>query len=114
MNDITTTPAAEPSAPEHFATPPVDVFENDEGFLVVTDLPGVRPDEVQLNFHHGDLTLEAIRTDEGSRTKYRRVLRFEGDVDADHIAADFAHGSLSIRLPKGERARPRQIPIHAG
>ncbi len=94
-------------APQTYVTPSVDVFEKDDSFLVVCDLPGVRRESLKLDFQEGLLSLEASRP----ASTYRRVLRFDADLDVDAISAQFENGTLRVHVPKGERARPRRIPI---
>lgn len=124
-NPESTTPARR-SAPEAsdapWLTPPVDIFENDDEYRVVADLPGVSQDEVQLDLERGALTLVARRS--GAREgqvlavgrrqgDFRRVFRIPEEVDAARVEAHFDQGVLEVRLPKAERVKPRRIAINA-
>ncbi len=94
-------------------TPPVDVYENDEEILVIADVPGVAPDRVSVRFENETLTLEAERTDFGD-VRYERTFRVPPGVDINAVSAEAKHGTVVIHLPKGDRARARQIPVRTG
>ena len=98
-----------------WATPPVDVFENDEAFLVRADLPGVTSDGIDVRFEQDSLRIEAKRDAAEPSWSYdfRRAFKLSG-IDQDRITAEMKDGVLSLTLPKAASARPRQIPVHAG
>jgi len=101
-----------------WATPPVDVFENEEAFLVKADLPGVAANDVSVRFEQETLRIEAQRTvTEGTDSAwdfdFRRAFKLSG-IDQDNIAAELKDGVLSLTLPKAQSVRPREIPIVAG
>lgn len=111
MSETSVTPS-EPSAPElprvHAL---VDVFENDEHFLVRADVPGVAKDDVEISFHEGELSFEATRKRGESGFIYRRALAFGDDVDPDSISAKLDDGVLELTLGKAEAHKPRRIAI---
>jgi HSP20 family protein len=90
----------------YWATPPVDVLENDQELLLLADLPGVKKEDVKLSFEDGQLKLEAQA---GDRT-YKRTFEAKVELDADKITAEMKHGVLSLHLPKAEK-KVRQIAI---
>lgn len=100
-----------------WATPPVDVYENDEAFLVRADLPGVTSENVDVRFEQGNLRIEAKRPANGASTApsfdFRRAFKLTG-IDETRITAEMKDGVLSLTLPKAESLRPRQIPVNAG
>ena len=98
-----------------WATPPVDVFENDDAFLVRTDLPGVTRDGVDIRFEQDTLRIEATRdlADAGWNYDFRRAFKLSG-IDESKISAEMKEGVLSLTLPKAERVKPRQIPVSVG
>ena len=103
--------------------PPADVVETDDDVRVFVDLPGVDPQSVEVTLAGNMLTLQgeksAFQTDENdqmhtherSAGKFSRSIPMPAPVDADAVHADTVNGVLHVRLPKTERARPRQIPI---
>jgi HSP20 family molecular chaperone IbpA len=94
-------------------TPPVDVYENSDEVLIVADVPGVAPDRVSVKFENEKLTLEAERTDIGD-VRYERTFHVPPGVDIHQVTAEAKHGTVVIHLPKGERAKARQIPVRTG
>lgn len=101
--------------------PNVDIQEDDKGYYLALDLPGVNPDEVEVTAHHGVLTVSGKREWElGERKEFLRE-RWQGKferrftlpefADSDRIEAKYNHGVLAIFLPKSEDAEPRRISI---
>ena len=101
-------------------SPPVDIFENEEGLVVVADLPGVDKKDVDVRVEDNLVTIKA-KTNEISSVEpqYREyqlldfLRQFQlGDVvDQDRIKAELKHGVLIINLPKKEQAKPKQITV---
>lgn len=99
-NAITKSEATTPATAERYwATPPVDVFENEQEILIYADLPGVKKEDVHLSYEEGSVKLEATF---GPRT-YKRVFETQLTLDADRISAELKHGVLTLRLPKRQR-----------
>ncbi len=106
------------------AVPPADVFENDEGFLLRLDLPGVDPDKVDIRLDKGELSIGGAWSqpdDEGElvgreyhATDYRRRFQVPDSIDADQISATLERGVLQVLLPKSEALKPRSIQVRAG
>jgi len=104
-------------------TPHVDILETDGELLMLADLPGVRSEDVDLHFEKGELILRArVRRrmpeeplakeyDEGD---FYRVFSVHESIDASRIEAQCKNGVLSVKLPKMEAARPRQIKVCTG
>jgi HSP20 family protein len=103
-------------------TPLIDVYETPEETLVVAEIPGVDPANVELSVTGNLLMLRGAKEDGGlteaqPQTRERRFGGFHrqvvlsNDVDFDAAQADARHGVLTIRLPKRKSARPRNIPI---
>jgi len=88
----------------------VDIFENEEHYLVRADVPGVGKDHVEISFHDGKLSFEATLE---SELVYTRTLGFGDDVDPDAIEAKLEHGVLALQLDKAAAKRPRKIAIQA-
>ena len=90
--------------------PVVDILESDSEYLLVAELPGVRPDEVTLDVHEGRLRLEA-KLNETAR--FEREFLIPDSVDDEKVKARVEAGLLHLHLPKNITA-PRRIPVHAG
>jgi len=103
------------------ARPRVDILETEQEVLLLADLPGVQPNDVDIRFENGELTIHGRRTPShvGKRralweyepTHYHRAFRLNEDVAADRIEAELKNGVLRVRLPKAEAAKPRRIAV---
>ena len=103
--------------------PRVDVYENESGYLILADLPGVKQDDLSLDIDDDELVLQGTRhaRSEGALVAgecrsvdfSRRFLVPQG-VDRDKIDAHLSAGVLRLTLPKAEALRPRQIAVRAG
>ena len=89
--------------------PRVDILETGSEFLLVADMPGVNPGEVDLSFDKGDLTLRGSRS--GPRAAFERTFAVSDAGAADRIAAEIKNGVLTVRLPKTESVKPRKIAV---
>ena len=103
--------------------PTMDVSETEAEFEVRVDLPGYKPEEVEVRLDHGVLTIagerkeEVVEEEEGR--KIHRIERRSGSFTApvrlpeaikeEQAEARFHDGLLEIRLPKVEESRPRTI-----
>lgn len=87
--------------------PLVDVFESNEEFVLVADLPGVGKDALQITVDNGQLELRA----ETDSLEYRRSFSLGDDVDLDAVEAKLERGELRIHLPKRAEAQVRKIAV---
>jgi HSP20 family protein len=104
-------------------TPRVDIFENDKELLLYAEVPGVKPDDVDLHFEKGELLLHGkVQPRESQRAywlqeyevgDFYRAFTIHESIDATKIEAECKNGVLTVHLPKVEAARPRQIPVKA-
>ncbi|MBA4188479.1 MAG: heat-shock protein SP21 [Planctomycetaceae bacterium] len=109
-------PASSPNGTEDRAVtvgPRVDVLETESEFLVVADMPGVKPGDVDIRFEKGELSVHGRRpaTREYAPTNYQRVFKVADSVAADKITADLKVGVLTVRLPKVEAVKPKRIAV---
>ena len=104
-------------------TPPVDILEEPTTIRIVAEVPGIAPKDVTIAVENNVLTMSGTKqqTAEEATDKVRRYERTYGafsrsftlptSVDADGITATYENGLLTVRLPKAEKARPRQIQV---
>jgi len=101
-------------------TPRVDVFETEDGFTVLADLPGVAPGDADIRFENGELTVHARRSTgqpqkgegwEFEAMNYFRSFRLSDEIAADRIEAELKNGLLTLKLPKVEAVKPRRIAV---
>ncbi len=104
-------------------TPVVDVYDNDDNFVIKAELPGIDKDGIEIDVKDRVLTLKGERSSENevkddnyyrrerSFGKFERAFILPADVDPDKIKADYKDGVLKIDIPKPEEQKPRQITI---
>jgi HSP20 family protein len=113
-----------PQNGDYEQTFPVEVAETEDAIEVKASMPGVDPKAVEITVANDVLTIKAehrAETEETKKEYYRREIRYGTfhramtlpvSVDADKAEAHFEHGMLSLKLPKAEALRPKQIKIN--
>jgi HSP20 family protein len=103
--------------------PLVDIAEDGSEYLITSELPEVKKEDVKVTVENGVLTITGERKFENEEKgkKYHRVERSYGSVtrsfvlpddgDPSQIAAEFKDGLLKVRLAKSEKAKPKQIEV---
>lgn len=103
--------------------PAVDIREEQDRYLIEADLPGVRPEDIDIHMENGLLTLRGTRASETKEAgkDYQRMERAMGtfyrrfslpdSADADRITARSNHGVLEVTIPKQEKVQPRRIKV---
>ena len=107
-------------------TPAVDVYETTDHDLVVSaELPGIDPSDVNVTLADGVLTITGERKveDDGARGRWYRTERAYGTfrrsftvpraVDPGAVTAEHKDGTLRVRLPLKEDAKPHRISVKA-
>ena len=101
----------------------IDMFQTNDDVVVKAALPGIKPDEVQINVNGDVLTIRGeVKQEEESKEKswhlrehrwgaFERSVRLPTGVVADKAKADFENGILTITLPKSEEMKPRTITV---
>ncbi|MBX3279942.1 MAG: Hsp20/alpha crystallin family protein [Acidobacteria bacterium] len=104
-------------------SPTVDIFENQDTFVLEADLPGLQPGDFDLSIENFTLTLRGERKFEKKTEgdNYHRVERSYGaftrtftlpsTIDVEGVQAEFRDGVLRVTLPKREEVKPRQVQI---
>ena len=104
-------------------TPSVDFVEGENEFTVTVDLPGLKPEEVKVEFKDGSLWITGERREEKeekgktfhrverSYGEFRRVLPLPAEVKEGEIEAKFTDGVLRVAVPKAEEAKTKQIEV---
>ncbi|MGO8994252.1 MAG: Hsp20/alpha crystallin family protein [Polyangiaceae bacterium] len=106
--------------------PPVDIHEDKDAIYVKAELPGVKPEAVQLQVENNILTLTGERKLEKdeNRDGYHRIERSYGtftrsfalpnSVASDQVQADMSDGVLTVKIPKKTEVQPKRIEVKAG
>jgi HSP20 family protein len=112
---------AEPTCSARHFTPRVDILETDKELTLFAEMPGVRPEDVDLRYENGELVLHGkvpaklegkpMLLQEYEEGDFYRVFRIDETVDATKIDAECKNGVLTVHLPKTEAVRPRQIAV---
>ncbi len=112
--------------PRSGATPAMDIIDHDDYVELHANLPGVNPDDVEIEFKSGALTISAVinRDAQDDERNYTRRERFSGSycrtlsvpdtLDVTHAEANFAHGVLVLRIPRKPESKPFRIAIGHG
>jgi HSP20 family protein len=105
-------------------TPAVDIKENDNEIRLELELPGLKPEDVEIMAENGVLTVRGEKRSERKENednRYQVVERTYGTflrtfqlplgVDEEQIKADFESGVLTLHIPKAALPQPKRIPI---
>lgn len=104
--------------------PPVNLHENEDGFVLTAELPGVAPEDIDVQIEGSTITLSgqrkvdyaagegvAVHRRERQSGTFRRAFELPTEIDFDKARATHRHGVLELTLPKSEATKPRQISI---
>lgn len=107
--------------------PAVDVREDEKEILLEVELPGIRPEHVDISVDNGVLNIRGEKREErkeGENGRYHVIERRFGSfsrsvmlpagIDEDQIAASFDQGVLTVRIPKAALPQPKRIQIKNG
>ncbi|MFC1840397.1 Hsp20/alpha crystallin family protein [Thermodesulfobacteriota bacterium] len=105
-------------------TPEVDIFETEKELTLLTDMPGVKAKNLNIDLKENVLTLDGdVNNPEGEKEvellteystgKYYRQFNLSEIIDQSKIEAKMTDGVLRLTLPKVEAAKPRKITIKA-
>ena len=103
--------------------PLVNVSEDQDHFFIRSEIPGMKSEEITISATGRNLSISGERkiASEGENVRYHRreredgkfsrVIALPGDVQVDEIEAGYVEGILSIKIPKSEAAKPKQITV---
>lgn len=104
-------------------TPAVEIRETEDAYHVQIDVPGIRKEDIQIDFHNGTLAVSGerrmVEKSEGESVvrverRYGSFYRSFGlpmQVDSDNIRASYEDGVLRLDIPKAEESKPRRIAV---
>ncbi|HUA38250.1 MAG TPA: Hsp20/alpha crystallin family protein [Candidatus Sulfopaludibacter sp.] len=104
-------------------TPALDVYEDKDNFVVHTELPGLKREDIDVSLQDGVLAISGERKTEEKRDegeirrqerfygKFQRTLSLPTPVVADKVKAQYKDGVLTVTVPKGEEARAKKIDV---
>ena len=102
--------------------PPLSVYEFADHYIVECDLPGVRLEEIDLQFNDGVLEIsgerkapfvegQKVTVNERSFASFSRKLQVSKDVNLDGVDAELCNGVLKVSIPKAASVLPKTINI---
>ncbi|MGL4594420.1 MAG: Hsp20/alpha crystallin family protein [Thermoguttaceae bacterium] len=111
-------------APLYFRVPHVNIIDRENEYLIEAEIPGAKDENVHLQFHKNELTVNAkVETHESEKSKkqcrvkqfealdFYRIFRVGESIDQNGISASLDKGVLTIHLPKKESVKPKKIAI---
>jgi HSP20 family protein len=122
MSTLTTTKTGGEMAQRmEYFTPPVDLHQDSDGYILEVEMPGVNKQGVEITVQDGKLILGGHRgsTGEFGRSvyrerklgEYRRVFDLDPSIDSTKISARMEQGLLTVHLPKVETVKPHKITV---
>lgn len=113
--------SSDEAAQREFVTPEVDIFETEEGYLLVAEMPGVPKEGIEITVEGTEMTLVGHRKQESAAgsplfreaqaADFRRVFELEPAIESGKITARVEQGVLTLTLPKSEAVKPRKIAV---
>lgn len=105
--------------------PPVQIYEGEDAFQLIAEVPGADDQSTEITVDQGVLTVTAKMTapkpdgaklaySEFREGSYRRSFELSDSVDKQGIEARVANGVLTVRLPKSRAVLPQKVPVVAG
>jgi HSP20 family protein len=104
-------------------SPAVDIYDKGNEVVIHAELPGLKKEDIDVRVENNILTIrgkkerqEEVKEDGYFRSEraygsFVRSFSLPSTVDVSKIAADYKDGVLTLRLPKAEEAKPRQIAV---
>jgi len=104
--------------------PPIDLFDESDRYVVTAEVPGMSPDDMNVAVVERTVTITGVKApaatggadrrslrNERRFGKFRRTVELPEAVDDLRVQASFAHGVLTVSLPKQEVRQGRKVPI---
>jgi HSP20 family protein len=104
---------------------PVNVREEKDQYVITAALPGVRPEDVQIEATSNAITISGETTDEREVDegeyvrrerrfgRFFRMLELPVEINAEGAEASFENGVLTLRVPKSEATKPKQVRVNS-
>lgn len=110
---------------EHWHTP-VDVLDENDKIVVRANLPGIKPEEVEVTFESGVLRIKGETKEEREEHdenylmrerkegKFFRAVRIPDEVDVDKVEPKYENGVLTVTFPKAKAKKARKLEVKVG
>jgi HSP20 family protein len=105
--------------------PPINLTEDRDHYYVRAELPGMTQDSLDIQVAAKTLSIAGERKieNQGGEVRYHRreregghfsrVVTLPGEINADKVQADLVDGVLTVKIPKAEAQKPRQVTVRA-
>ena len=105
------------------AYPPVNIWSNDEQVIVMVEVPGMDPGDIDISVVQGQLSISGERQikapeenvschrSEQVEGSFTRTFRLPFDVNNEKVTADYKDGILTVQLPRLEETKPKKIQV---
>jgi HSP20 family protein len=102
---------------------PLDVATSKDEVVIESALPGIQPDDVDITVENGTLTIRGQTKSERTtgdgnyvvqelrRGTFSRSVALPAGLEPEKAVATFENGMLTLRIPRSEQVKPRQIRI---
>lgn len=108
-------------ATERFIAPVATVLENEDGYALQVEMPGVNKKNLEISVENNELTIVGRRSlpsiagraihRESRPENFRRTFEIDSSIDTAKISAKIERGVVTLTLPKAERMKPRKIAV---
>jgi HSP20 family protein len=104
----------EKTRPARELAPHVDIFENDSELLVVADVPGLDPHDIDVHVDLPEFRIEAkVQGSPDRPVVYARTFRVDERIDPESVKAEYKEGVLRVHLAKSAAFRPRRVAVQS-
>jgi HSP20 family protein len=108
---------------QYSVLPASDIYENEEEYVMIVNMPGVSRNEVQVKvideslivfgkINYEDVVNREYILNENELGNFYRKFKISDSIDKEKITARYDNGQLVVNLPKSEKVKPRTIDIH--
>jgi len=114
-------PVSEPSKRVSYLTPPANILETNEGYVLEAEMPGVSKEGLEVVVENGELVITGhvqreepqgrVFFRESRGLDFRRVFELDPSINVEQISAKIEQGLLTMHLPKAESVKPRKIEV---
>lgn len=102
--------------------PPLNVFRQGDDIVIVTEVPGVRKEDLQIQVKGNTIRIAggkavqygdkaSLHRRERAAGRFDRAVTVPVEIDAERVRAECRDGVLALHLPRAERDKPRSIAI---
>jgi len=112
---------SEPTQRVSYLTPPANILETAEGYVLEAEMPGVNKEGLEIVVENGELIISGrvqreepkgrLLVRESRGLNFRRVFELDPSINLEQISAKIDHGLLTLHLPKAESVKPRRITV---